>query len=94
MCKVSVVIPVYNAEAYLRQCLDSVKAQTLQEIGVICINDGSTDRSESMIQDYVLSDQRFSLISQKNGGLSACITFRVGRCLTWLPGKVKAYLKR
>lgn len=71
MCKVSVVIPVYNAEAYVCQCLDSVKAQTLQEIEVICINDGSTDRSESMIQDYILSDQRFSLISQKNGGLSA-----------------------
>lgn len=49
MAKVSVIIPVYNLEKYLAQCLDSVLAQTLEEIEILCINDGSTDSSPALL---------------------------------------------
>ena len=50
--KVSVIIPVYNAEAYLRQCLDSVVNQTLREIEIVCVDDGSTDESAEILKEY------------------------------------------
>ncbi len=66
MIKVSVIIPVYNVSAYLRQCLDSVSKQTLSEIEVICIDDGSTDDSLSILQEYEQSDPRFHVLTQRN----------------------------
>lgn len=69
--KVSVVIPVYNVENYLRECLDSVCNQTLKEIEIICINDGSTDNSLSILNEYAKKDHRITLISQKNEGQSS-----------------------
>ena len=68
---VSVVIPVYNVEKYLSECLDSVIGQTLREIEIICVNDGSTDSSAAIAEEYVRKDSRVKLISQPNGGLSA-----------------------
>lgn len=70
MIKVSVIIPVYNVEAYLSRCLDSVINQTLKEIEIIIINDGSTDNSYKIIKDYEKKDCRIKTISQNNGGLS------------------------
>ena len=64
--KVSVVVPIYNVEKYLRQCLDSIANQTLQEIEVICVNDGSTDSSPDIIQEYVEKDSRFKCINKPN----------------------------
>ena len=52
MVKVSVIIPVYNAEKYLKECLDSITKQTLTDIEIICINDGSTDNSLNILQEY------------------------------------------
>lgn len=69
--KVSVIIPVYNAEKYLRECLDSVISQTLREIEIICVNDGSWDNSLQIIEEYAEKDNRITVVSQKNGGLSA-----------------------
>lgn len=66
MVKVSVILPVYNEEPYLRQCLDSICNQTLKEIEIICIDDGSTDRSFSILQDYEKSDNRIKVLTQKN----------------------------
>ncbi|MCF0216406.1 MAG: glycosyltransferase family 2 protein [Fibrobacteraceae bacterium] len=62
---VSVIIPVHNGEKYLRQCLDSVAGQTLQKIEIICVNDGSTDSSIDILNDYAARDCRFKIISQE-----------------------------
>lgn len=67
--KVSVIIPVYNVEKYLRQCLDSVVNQTLKEIEIICINDGSPDNSLSILQEYAKRDSRFVIVDQENQGV-------------------------
>lgn len=69
MAKVSIIIPVYNAERYLRQCLDSMLSQSLKDIEVICVDDGSTDGSHEIIYQYVRQDNRFKVIHKENGGL-------------------------
>ncbi len=61
---VSVIIPVYNGDVYLRQCLDSIVNQTLKEIEIICVNDGSTDGSLKILEDFQNNDTRFRIISQ------------------------------
>lgn len=66
--KVSVTIPVYNTSQYLQKCLDSLKAQTLSEIEFILINDGSTDDSGKICDEYIAKDSRFKVIHQQNGG--------------------------
>lgn len=68
--KVSIIISVYNAEKYLRECLDSVINQTLKDIEIICVNDGSTDNSLTILQEYEKIDDRIKIIDQKNQGLS------------------------
>jgi glycosyltransferase involved in cell wall biosynthesis len=68
--KITFIIPVYNVERYLRECLDSVVNQTLKEIQIICINDGSTDNSPAILNEYVAQDQRISVINLPNGGQS------------------------
>ena len=70
MPKVSVIIPVYNVEKYLRECLDSVINQTLKDIEIICIDDGSTDNSLSILKEYAKKDKRIKVINQENKGLS------------------------
>lgn len=70
MIKVSVIVPIYNAEKYLRKCLDSVVNQSLKEIEIILINDGSTDSSAEICQEY-LCDSRVSYYSKENEGLAA-----------------------
>lgn len=67
----SVIIPVYNVEPYLRECLESVLNQTFTNWEGICVNDGSTDRSAAILEEYAEKDRRFKVITQPNGGLSA-----------------------
>ncbi len=67
---ISVIIPVYNGEAYLQECLDSVLSQSFQDLQIICINDGSTDNSAAILADYAARDQRIEVITQANAGLS------------------------
>ena len=69
--KVSVIIPCYNAEKYLKECMDLVVTQTLRDIEVVCINDGSTDFTLSILQEYQRRDSRIVLIDQQNLGVSA-----------------------
>lgn len=67
--KISIIIPVYNVSKYIEKCLKSVLKQTMSEIEVIIINDGSTDNSEEIIQEYANQDKRIIYISQKNKGV-------------------------
>ncbi|MCI5737767.1 MAG: glycosyltransferase [Methanobrevibacter ruminantium] len=71
MVKVSVIIPVYNVENYLAECLDSIVNQTLKDIEIICINDGSTDNSLEILETYAKNDNRIKVCTQENSGLSA-----------------------
>ncbi len=66
--KVSIIIPTYNVEDYLRECLDSVCRQTLKDIEVICVNDGSTDGSLDIIKEYAAKDDRIVVLDGPNGG--------------------------
>lgn len=68
---VSIVIPVFNVERHLRQCLDSVLRQTLKEWECICIDDGSPDGSGAILDEYGNKDARFKIIHQRNRGVSA-----------------------
>lgn len=71
MPKISISVPVYNVEKYLRQCLDSLVNQTLKDIEIVVVNDGSTDSSEAICQEYVKKDPRVVLINKENGGLAS-----------------------
>lgn len=70
MPKVSIVVPVWNVEPYIRKCLESLSIQTLNDIEVIIVNDGTEDNSQKIIDKYVKKDKRFSSYIKKNGGLS------------------------
>ncbi|MDR0327032.1 MAG: glycosyltransferase [Planctomycetaceae bacterium] len=69
--KITIIIPVYNVERYLRQCLDSVVNQTMRDIQIICVNDGSPDGSLTILQEYADRDSRIEIIDKPNGGLSS-----------------------
>ena len=68
MPAVSVLIPCYNVEKYLRQCLDSVVNQTLKDMEILCINDGSTDSTPAVIKEYAAKDSRIRVIDKPNSG--------------------------
>ena len=67
---ISVIVPVYNVEEYLEECLKSIQKQTYSDIEVILVNDGSTDRSKEICERYCEKDSRFKLVNQENKGLS------------------------
>ncbi len=71
MPKVSVTIPVYNAAPYLRECLDSILGQTLADIEVFCVDDGSTDESPEILKSYAMKDSRVTVLHQHNAGAGA-----------------------
>ena len=70
MDKISIIIPVYNAEKYLEKCLDSVINQTYKNIEIICVNDGSKDNSLKILEEYAKKDERIKIITQENKGVS------------------------
>ena len=72
--KVSVIIPVYNVLPYLQRCLDSVISQTLRDIEIIIVDDGSTDGSSEFVDEYALKDERIKVIHKENGGLMSAWT--------------------
>ncbi len=71
MSKISILIPCYNVEKYIKQCLDSVVNQTLKDIEIICINDGSTDSTLDILREYESRDNRIKVISKQNSGYGA-----------------------
>ena len=68
MIKISVIMPVYNCEEYLEESIDSVLQQTLQEWELLCIDDGSTDKSVDILKEYEKKDKRIHIFTQKNQG--------------------------
>ena len=73
MCeeKISVIVPIYNAELYLDRCLKSIINNTYRNLEIICINDGSTDTSLNILESYKENDSRIIVISQENRGVSS-----------------------
>ena len=68
--KISIIIPMYNVEKYLRRCLDSVKNQTFKDWQAICVDDGTPDKSGEIAEEYASHDKRFVVVHKENGGLS------------------------
>lgn len=69
--KVSIIVPVYNSEKYVAECLDSILKQTMKELQIICVNDASTDSSREILEKYAKKDQRIMIVdNEQNGGLS------------------------
>ena len=68
MVAISIIMPVYNIEKYLKECLDSLVNQTFKDFEIICVNDGSTDSSHSILNEYAKKDLRFKIINQENAG--------------------------
>lgn len=75
--KVSVIIPVYNTDVYLDECISSISNQTLQEIEIICINDGSTDKSLDVLNNWKIKDERIQVYSQENQGQSVARNYGI-----------------
>ena len=88
MVKVSIGIPVYNVSEYLRQCLNSVLRQTFTDFEVILVDDGSTDDSFRICQEYAAKDSRFKLFHQENGGVAKarnnCLRYMTGDFIAWV----------
>ncbi len=69
--KVSVIVAIYNVEKYLKRCLTSLANQSMEDIEIICVNDGSKDKSVDIVKDFTKKDKRFVLVDKENGGLSS-----------------------
>lgn len=90
MVKVSIGIPVYNISDYLLQCLESIRQQSFQDFEVIMVDDGSTDNSFEICQEYVFRDSRFKLYHQSNFGVATarntCLKHMHGEFVAWIDG--------
>lgn len=86
--KFSIIVPVYNAERYLKECLESVLAQTVQDWECICVDDGSTDGSGAILDEYAAKDVRFRVIHKSNAGVAVARNMGLdnadGEWITWL----------
>ena len=86
--KISVIIPVYNSQAYLRECLDSVVNQTMEDIEIICVDDGSTDASARLLRSFQDEDMRLRVLLREHCGAgparNAGIEAAEGRYITFL----------
>ena len=72
MAKVSIIVPIYNVEQYLVECMESIVHQTLKDIEIICVNDGSTDNTEEVVQDLLKDTEagfKIEYVKKENGGL-------------------------
>ena len=71
--KISIIMPVYNVELYIKKCLDSIVSQTYRNLEVICINDGSTDNSGMICDLYASNDSRFKIVHKSNAGAPSAL---------------------
>ena len=72
---VTIIVPVYNAGKYLKECLDSLVSQTYASLEIICVNDGSTDRSSEILKEYAEKDGRIKAFDKENGGYGSAVNF-------------------
>ena len=79
MVKFSIIVPVYNVEKYLEDCLDSILKQTYDDFEVIVVNDGSTDNSQKVIDNYAKRDNRIKAFKKKNGGVSDARNYGISK---------------
>lgn len=90
MPEVSIIIPVYNNEAYVKKCIASVRRQTFTDFEAIIVNDGSTDKSRNIVEPLIKNDKRFQLINQENQGVAAArnqgVKIAQGKYLTFIDG--------
>lgn len=77
--KISIIVPVYNVEKYLSKCLNSLINQTLAELEILCVNDGSTDNSAKILADFAKMDSRIKVFFQENSGQSAARNLAIER---------------
>lgn len=73
MSKISVIVPIYNAERFLRQCIDSIVNQTCRDLEIILVNDGSTDNCGAICDEYAVQDDRIRVIHKQNGGITTAL---------------------
>ncbi len=88
--KVSIIVPVYNVEDFLDECLSSIVRQTLKDIEIICVDDGSTDNSRLIIDDFVKNDKRVRLIAKENSGYGATLNCGIKSALGEYVGIVES----
>lgn len=88
MLLISIIIPIYNVEAYLERCFDSIRRQISNNFEVICIDDGSKDKSGEICNKYAKIDSRFKVFHKNNGGVSSARNFGMkmasGKYLAWI----------
>ena len=86
--KISIIIPIYNVEDYVGKCLESVTNQTLKDIEVICVDDGTKDNSCAVVEAYMKEDDRIKLVHKENGGLSSArnygLQYATGEYIWWI----------
>lgn len=84
---ISVIVPVYNVEKYLRKCLDSICGQTYRNLEILCVNDGSTDGSAAILEEYAAKDARIKVFTQANAGQGAARNLALDNAHgTWITG--------
>ena len=85
---ISVIVPVYNVRDYLKKCLDSILSQTFSDFELICVNDGSTDGSRKILEEYKKRDNRIIIVDKENGGLSSArnegMKAAKGKCFSFI----------
>ena len=77
---ISIIIPVYNSEKYLKKCIDSILNQTYRKLEIICVDDGSTDKSIEILMDYALKDKRIKIYKNEFKGVSAARNSALEKC--------------
>ena len=77
--KTTVIVPVYNVQNYLLECLESIIAQTEENLEILCVNDGSTDNSREILAEFSRRDERIKILDKPNGGLSDARNFALDR---------------
>lgn len=80
MIKISIIVPIYNVEKYLKRCIDSIINQSYTNIEIILVNDGSTDNSLNICQLYTQQDSRIIILNKENGGLSSARNMGLDYC--------------